>query len=122
MTAQRRCVVSCDEAAALAHFSAGPQTNRMVHKVLTAIIFFFAFPLNVCFSETYVLNDKEGLGRVFDGIGGLSGGGVSTVPLPVTVLSAGGRLNISVLTTSTGLFRRRLVYWSTMPSHTAARF
>ncbi|XP_061605379.1 galactocerebrosidase [Phyllopteryx taeniolatus] len=31
-----------------------------------------------CVSQTYVLNDAEGLGRVFDGIGGLSGGGATT--------------------------------------------
>ncbi|XP_033844327.1 galactocerebrosidase isoform X2 [Periophthalmus magnuspinnatus] len=29
-------------------------------------------------AETYVLDDKNGLGRVFDGIGGLSGGGATT--------------------------------------------
>lgn len=63
----------------------------MAHNVLAVITFFFGFSLNFCSSETYVLNDKEGLGRVFDGIGGLSGGGVSTVLLPGTVSSTGGR-------------------------------
>ena len=33
--------------------------------------------IDICTSESYVLDDKIGLGRVFDGIGGLSGGGVS---------------------------------------------
>ncbi|CAJ1074255.1 galactocerebrosidase isoform X2 [Xyrichtys novacula] len=28
--------------------------------------------------QSYILNDKDGLGRVFDGIGGLSGGGATT--------------------------------------------
>ncbi|KAK7903998.1 hypothetical protein WMY93_016605 [Mugilogobius chulae] len=37
---------------------------------------FIQFDLNS--AETYVLDDKDGLGRVFDGIGGLSGGGATT--------------------------------------------
>ena len=31
----------------------------------------------VCVTDEYVLDDRVGLGRVFDGVGGLSGGGVS---------------------------------------------
>ncbi|XP_028995859.1 galactocerebrosidase isoform X2 [Betta splendens] len=34
--------------------------------------------LRVCCLQTYDLNDKGGLGRVFDGIGGLSGGGATS--------------------------------------------
>ncbi|XP_072314048.1 galactocerebrosidase [Eucyclogobius newberryi] len=34
--------------------------------------------LDVARAETYVLDDRDGLGRVFDGIGGLSGGGATT--------------------------------------------
>lgn len=30
-----------------------------------------------CSAEFYVIDDRNGLGREFDGIGGLSGGGVS---------------------------------------------
>ncbi|XP_067099054.1 galactocerebrosidase isoform X2 [Osmerus mordax] len=33
---------------------------------------------DICTSESYVLDDKIGLGRVFDGIGGLSGGGATS--------------------------------------------
>ena len=29
-----------------------------------------------CAADTYVLDDSSGLGRVFDGIGAISGGGV----------------------------------------------
>ncbi|XP_029900857.1 galactocerebrosidase isoform X1 [Myripristis murdjan] len=43
--------------------------------VLSVLIF---FPLNFCSSRSYVLDDKVGLGRVFDGIGGLSGGGATS--------------------------------------------
>ncbi|XP_046874238.1 galactocerebrosidase isoform X1 [Hypomesus transpacificus] len=34
--------------------------------------------IDICTSESYVLDDKIGLGRVFDGIGGLSGGGATS--------------------------------------------
>ncbi len=37
-------------------------------------------------AQTYVLDDTGGLGRVFDGIGGLSGGGVS-LPGQLAVLT-----------------------------------
>lgn len=66
------------------------------------IVLFLGLFLNLCSSQTYVLNDKEGLGRVFDGIGGLSGGGVSSVGfelLPGTMMSTGG-LVVSCLNTS----------------------
>lgn len=33
--------------------------------------------ISVCLGEDYDLDDRPGLGRSFDGIGGLSGGGVS---------------------------------------------
>lgn len=55
--------------------------------------------LPLCSCQTYYLSDKAGLGRVFDGIGGLSGGGVSAAStsgfgkapktLKVNVVSAG---------------------------------
>ncbi|XP_076605748.1 galactocerebrosidase isoform X2 [Chaetodon auriga] len=44
----------------------------------TVIVLFLGFSLNFCSCQTYVLNDEEGLGRVFDGIGGLSGGGATS--------------------------------------------
>lgn len=43
-------------------------------------VFFSIFLcISVCFGEDYDLDDKTGLGRSFDGIGGLSGGGVSVL-------------------------------------------
>nr|XP_057934458.1 galactocerebrosidase isoform X2 [Doryrhamphus excisus] len=42
------------------------------------LLIFLSFSLDSCFSQTYVLNDTEGVGLVFDGIGGLSGGGATT--------------------------------------------
>ncbi|XP_070835245.1 galactocerebrosidase isoform X2 [Chaetodon trifascialis] len=50
----------------------------MNRSVLTVIVLFLGFSLNFCSCQTYVLNDEEGLGRVFDGIGGLSGGGATS--------------------------------------------
>lgn len=35
--------------------------------------------ISVCFGEDYDIDDKTGFGRSFDGIGGLSGGGVSVL-------------------------------------------
>lgn len=35
--------------------------------------------ISVCLGEDYDLDDTTGLGRSFDGIGGLSGGGVSVL-------------------------------------------
>ncbi|XP_045919026.1 galactocerebrosidase isoform X1 [Micropterus dolomieu] len=43
-----------------------------------AVLCCFYLSLECCSCHTYVLNDKEGLGRVFDGIGGLSGGGATS--------------------------------------------
>ncbi|XP_038584226.1 galactocerebrosidase isoform X2 [Micropterus salmoides] len=43
-----------------------------------AVLCCFYLSLECCSCQTYVLNDKEGLGRVFDGIGGLSGGGATS--------------------------------------------
>lgn len=37
---------------------------------------FLASCIRLCVAEMYVLDDRFGLGRRFDGIGGLSGGGV----------------------------------------------
>lgn len=39
------------------------------------VLFLFSF-IRLCVTEKYVLDDRLGLGRQFDGIGGLSGGGV----------------------------------------------
>uniref|UniRef100_A0A8C5CNN2 Galactocerebrosidase n=1 Tax=Gadus morhua TaxID=8049 RepID=A0A8C5CNN2_GADMO len=36
------------------------------------------FTIAICVTDQYVLDDKVGLGRVFDGIGGLSGGGATS--------------------------------------------
>ncbi|XP_059907836.1 galactocerebrosidase isoform X2 [Gadus macrocephalus] len=36
------------------------------------------FTIALCVTDQYVLDDKVGLGRVFDGIGGLSGGGATS--------------------------------------------
>ncbi|KAM7404121.1 hypothetical protein PAMA_004511 [Pampus argenteus] len=47
-------------------------------RVLAAFVLFLSVCRDLCSSQTYVLNDKEGLGRVFDGIGGLSGGGATS--------------------------------------------
>ncbi|XP_059210025.1 galactocerebrosidase isoform X2 [Centropristis striata] len=47
----------------------------MKHIVWVLVLFLF---LRCCSSQTYFLNDKEGLGRVLDGIGGLSGGGATS--------------------------------------------
>lgn len=41
-------------------------------------LFLVFLSLPICACQPYYLSDKAGLGRVFDGIGGLSGGGVST--------------------------------------------
>lgn len=43
-------------------------------------------------ADTYVLSDDGGLGRDFDGIGGLSGGGVSNVRLRLPVRCTRGPL------------------------------
>uniref|UniRef100_A0A7N6A8D6 Galactocerebrosidase n=1 Tax=Anabas testudineus TaxID=64144 RepID=A0A7N6A8D6_ANATE len=40
-------------------------------------VLFLALSVHFSSSQTYVLDDKGGLGRLFDGIGGLSGGGVT---------------------------------------------
>ncbi|KAJ7990875.1 hypothetical protein DPEC_G00291440 [Dallia pectoralis] len=43
-----------------------------------SLVVAFCMCLGLCMSERYVLDDKVGLGRVFDGIGGLSGGGATS--------------------------------------------
>ncbi|GLD56413.1 galactocerebrosidase [Lates japonicus] len=50
----------------------------MEQKVFAVIVLFLTLSLGFCSSHTYVLDDKTGLGRVFDGIGGLSGGGATS--------------------------------------------
>lgn len=47
---------------------------RMDGRFFPGILVLVSVPLCVC--QTYYLSDKAGLGRVFDGVGGLSGGGV----------------------------------------------
>uniref|UniRef100_A0A8C7T494 Galactocerebrosidase n=1 Tax=Oncorhynchus mykiss TaxID=8022 RepID=A0A8C7T494_ONCMY len=47
---------------------------RMIYKLSFAIALCF----DICIAESYVLDDKVGLGRTFDGIGGLSGGGATS--------------------------------------------
>ncbi|XP_075963105.1 galactocerebrosidase isoform X4 [Anarhichas minor] len=50
----------------------------MKHRELAAVALILGLSLTLCSSQTYVLTDKEGLGRAFDGIGGLSGGGATS--------------------------------------------
>ncbi|XP_039642512.1 galactocerebrosidase isoform X1 [Perca fluviatilis] len=50
----------------------------MEPRALAVTVVFLGLSLSLCFCQTYLLNDKEGLGRVFDGIGGLSGGGATS--------------------------------------------
>ncbi|XP_049452224.1 galactocerebrosidase isoform X2 [Epinephelus fuscoguttatus] len=52
----------------------------MGHGVLAVTVLFLSLSFSLSFSspQTYVLDDNEGVGRVFDGIGGLSGGGATS--------------------------------------------
>ncbi|XP_031735158.1 galactocerebrosidase isoform X1 [Anarrhichthys ocellatus] len=50
----------------------------MKHRELAAVALILGLSSTLCSSQTYVLTDKEGLGRAFDGIGGLSGGGATS--------------------------------------------
>ncbi|XP_035599267.1 galactocerebrosidase isoform X2 [Oncorhynchus keta] len=50
----------------------------MIYKLSFAIALCFSLCFDLCFAESYVLDDKIGLGRTFDGIGGLSGGGATS--------------------------------------------
>ncbi len=53
--------------------------------------------LVACFAngdDTYTLDDSPGLGRMFDGIGGLSGGGVSNKIVLLATLSYCSSMNI----------------------------
>ncbi|XP_039993229.1 galactocerebrosidase isoform X2 [Xiphias gladius] len=50
----------------------------MGQTVFAVIVLFFILSLGFCSCHNYVLDDKVGLGRVFDGIGGLSGGGATS--------------------------------------------
>ncbi|XP_062253056.1 galactocerebrosidase isoform X2 [Platichthys flesus] len=50
----------------------------MVHRGSVVVLFLTVY-LSLCLSShAYVLDDKAGLGRVFDGVGGLSGGGATS--------------------------------------------
>uniref|UniRef100_A0A8D0DAR0 Galactocerebrosidase n=1 Tax=Sander lucioperca TaxID=283035 RepID=A0A8D0DAR0_SANLU len=59
-------------------YSREPQSTRMEQRVLAVAVLFLGWSLSFCLSQTYLLDDEEGLGRVFDGIGGLSGGGATS--------------------------------------------
>ena len=48
------------------------QLSTQLHLVILV-----ALQIAVINGQTYILDDSKGLGRRFDGIGGLSGGGVS---------------------------------------------
>ncbi|XP_049917918.1 galactocerebrosidase isoform X2 [Epinephelus moara] len=50
----------------------------MGHGVLAVTVLFLSLSLSFSSPQTYVLDDNEGVGRVFDGIGGLSGGGATS--------------------------------------------
>ncbi|XP_023849829.1 galactocerebrosidase isoform X1 [Salvelinus sp. IW2-2015] len=50
----------------------------MIYKLSFAIALCFSLCFDLCIAESYVLDDKVGLGRTFDGIGGLSGGGATS--------------------------------------------
>ncbi|XP_032356521.1 galactocerebrosidase isoform X1 [Etheostoma spectabile] len=50
----------------------------MERRVSAVTVVVLGVSLGFCFSQTYELSDKEGLGAVFDGIGGLSGGGATS--------------------------------------------
>nr|XP_046164307.1 galactocerebrosidase isoform X1 [Oncorhynchus gorbuscha] len=50
----------------------------MIYKLSFAIALCFSLCFDLCIAESYVLDDKIGLGRTFDGIGGLSGGGATS--------------------------------------------
>ena len=57
------------------------QLSSMEQRASVVFVLFLSLFLDLSSSQNYVLNDKDGLGRVFDGIGGLSGGGVSLSPI-----------------------------------------
>ncbi|XP_062295853.1 galactocerebrosidase isoform X2 [Scomber scombrus] len=50
----------------------------MAQRATAVFVLFLSLFLDFSSSQNYVLNDKDGLGRVFDGIGGLSGGGATS--------------------------------------------
>ncbi|XP_020343291.1 galactocerebrosidase isoform X1 [Oncorhynchus kisutch] len=50
----------------------------MIYKLSFAIALCFSLCFDLSIAESYVLDDKIGLGRTFDGIGGLSGGGATS--------------------------------------------
>uniref|UniRef100_A0A8C4GX30 Galactocerebrosidase n=1 Tax=Dicentrarchus labrax TaxID=13489 RepID=A0A8C4GX30_DICLA len=50
----------------------------MARGAWAAVFLLLGSVVDPCSSQTYALNDKAGLGRVFDGIGGLSGGGATS--------------------------------------------
>lgn len=52
-----------------------PNIRKMPSSLVVVCVVFVCF--NLSRGDNYVLDDKSGLGRTFDGIGGLSGGGVS---------------------------------------------
>lgn len=126
MIAQSCCHVTLRRTSVILAACVGQSSTRMKHRLLAGTAFILSLFLNFCSSQSYFLSDKEGLGRVFDGIGGLSGGGVSRVLLPGTNrprkgLKKAARVNL-LITLTYDFFRRHHVYWSTMPTRTAARY
>ncbi|XP_060918613.1 galactocerebrosidase isoform X2 [Labrus mixtus] len=50
----------------------------LILRVSAVLVLTLGAPAALCSSEDYILNDKDGLGREFDGVGGLSGGGATS--------------------------------------------
>ncbi|XP_065822584.1 galactocerebrosidase isoform X2 [Labrus bergylta] len=50
----------------------------LILRVSAMLVLTLGAPAVLCSSEEYILNDKDGLGREFDGVGGLSGGGATS--------------------------------------------
>ena len=48
----------------------------------TTVLYVWLFSLTLGHAHVYIVDDYEGLGRRFDGIGGLSGGGVRFLRRP----------------------------------------
>ena len=64
-------------------------TNDMASSMVGLVGFWFLFRFlagNLAASQ-YVISDASGLGRRYDGIGGLSGGGVSTQRSRLTLVN-----------------------------------
>ena len=81
VTAPQRCHVTHTPRACRSQTASG----RMGHRGSVVVVLSLTVYLGLCLSShAYVLDDIAGLGRVFDGVGGLSGGGVSAACFPST--------------------------------------